>query len=530
MSPLTRAGAVLSAATASLAIATGCGGEEPNAPIEPDPAFGAQPNFVFVLTDDQDLASYNRRTMPRTVRLLGGRGTTFTDYVDATALCCPSRAALTTGQYGHNNGVLNNNPGYVTLREPDNVLPVWLRRAGYQTAYVGKFLNGYERVVEDKKTVAPGWDHWRTLVGKHSYYEFKLAVSGEDRKRRYEDRYLTDVLNRTAVELIRDELSGPRPFFLQLGQLAPHVENGDSGGPCGTFSVPAPRDAGRFRRAPLPSLPGVEEADVSDKPTFIRELPPLTRRKRAIIERRYRCRLASLGAVDRGVGRLIRALRETGELDETVFIYTSDNGNFHGEHRLPGSKGLPYEEAVRLPLVIRVPPRFRAGAPAVGEVDAPVANIDVVPTIVDWAGTRPCPEAGACRVMDGRSLIPLLEGRARSWPADRPIATEFDIGKDEIKPGRGTACEYQGVHQGRWTYVHHTSVPDLATGVCAPTDQVELYDRVRDPFQLENLAAGEPGGRAADVIGRLAALADELGDCAGIAGRDPEPESGHYCR
>ncbi|HYZ97650.1 MAG TPA: sulfatase, partial [Acidimicrobiales bacterium] len=496
------------AALALLALVAGCGGEESNPAVEPDPAFGKQPNVVFVLTDDQDLASYNRRTMPNTVRLLERRGTTFTDYLDATALCCPSRAALITGQYGHNNGVLNNKPGYTTLRDPDNVLPVWLNRAGYETAYVGKFLNGYERAVEDKKTVAPGWDHWRTLVGKHSYYEFKLAVDGEDRKRKYKGRYLTDVLNRTAVQLIRDELSGETPFFLQLAQLAPHVENGDSGGRCGTYSVPAPRDRGRFSDAPLPSLPGVEETDVSDKPTFIRELPPLSDRKRAIIERRYRCRLESLGAADRGVKQLVRALRQTGELSETVIVFTSDNGNFHGEHRLPGAKGLPYAEASRVPLVMRVPAAFRGGAPVSSEIDDPVANIDVVPTIVEWAGTETCPEAGDCRVMDGRSLLPLLEGRATAWPADRPIATEFDIGKDEIKPGRGTACEYRGVHQGRWTYVRHTSVPDLATGVCAATDQVELYDAATDPYQLENLA-----GEAADVERRLAALTDELADC-----------------
>jgi N-acetylglucosamine-6-sulfatase len=523
-------GKVAAVAAAALAAgAIGCGGEDPNPPVEPDPAFGAQPNFVFVLTDDQDLASYNRRTMPNTVRLLADRGTTFTNYLDATSLCCPSRAALLTGQYGHNNGVLNNKPGYSTLREPDNVLPVWLQRAGYRTANVGKFLNGYERTVGDNKEVAPGWDEWATLVGKHSFYDFKLAVSGEERKVKYENGpYLTDELNRRAVELVH-EFTGSQPFFLQLSQLAPHVENGDSGGRCGTFSVPAPRDAGRFRGAPLPSLPGVEEADVSDKPTFIRELPPLTDRKLAIIERRYRCRLESLGAVDRGVKKIVRALRETRELDDTIFIFTSDNGNFHGEHRLPGSKGLPYAEAARLPFVVRVPARLRGAAPRVGRVDAPVANIDVVPTIVEWAGTETCPETGDCRVMDGRSMVPLLAGRAGEWPADRPIATEFDIGKDEIKPGRGTACEYHGVHQGRWTYVRHTSVPDLATGVCAETEQVELYDGVRDPYELENLAAGRLRARAAATAERLAALAAELADCAGVEGRDPEPPSGHYC-
>lgn len=520
------------AAFAALAVAVGCGGgEEANPAVEPEPAFGAQPNFLVVLTDDQNLASYDRRTMPRTVRLLGRPGTRFTDYVDATPLCCPSRAALLTGQYGHNNGVLNNVPGYSTLREPENVLPVWLQRAGYRTANVGKFLNGYERAVDDNKEVAPGWDEWATLVGKHSYYDFKLAVSGEDRKVSYEDGpYLTDELNRRAVELV-GELSGSQPFFLQLSPLAPHVENGDSGGPCGGDTVPARRDLGRFAGEPLPGSPAaVNEADASDKPPFVSGLPRISPHKLRLAETRWRCRLESLGAVDRGIAQLIRELREQGELDETVIIFTSDNGTFHGEHRLPGGKGLPYAEAAQLPLVIRAPERFRDGEQAPARVAEPTANIDLVPTIVEWAGTETCPESGDCRVMDGRSLLSLLAGREGGWPRDRPILTELDLGKDQLAEGRGISCHYEGVRQGRWLYVAHSSVPDLATGQCEETEVIELYDRARDPHELENLAAGQPGARAVAAAERLAALTAQLADCAGIEDRDPEPESGHYCR
>ena len=145
---------------AVVALGSGCGGSDPRPDVEPDPAFGGQPNFVFVLTDDQDLASFNRRTMPNTYRLLVDQGTTFTRHYDATPLCCPSRAALQSGQYGHNNGVLNNKPGYGNLEGKDNLLPVWLQRAGYQTAYVGKFMNGYDSYVDDRDDVAPGWDRW----------------------------------------------------------------------------------------------------------------------------------------------------------------------------------------------------------------------------------------------------------------------------------------------------------------------------------------------------------------------------------
>lgn len=511
--------------------AAGCGGDEPNPAIDPAPRFGEQPNFVFVLTDDQDYESYDRSTMPNTWRLLGGRGTTFAAAYDTTPLCCPSRATYLTGQYNHNNLVLNNKPGYASLADKENVLPVWLQRAGYQTAYVGKFLNGYESYVEDKDEVAPGWDRWSALVGNaRGYFEFKLTVDGRERKETYSGEYLTDVLNRRAAELVR-ELSGDRPFFLQVGQAAPHNENinADSGGRCGGGAVPPRGEEGRFADAPLPNLPAVLERDRSDKPEFVADLPPLDARKRAVIRARYQCRLATLPAVDRGIAQLVRTLRATGELDETVFVFTSDNGNFHGQHGIGGGKGLPYEEASHVPLVIRAPDRFAGGGEPGAVVRAPVANIDVVPTIVEWAGTEPCPDAGECRVMDGRSLLPLIAGKRDGWPGSRPIATEFDIGKDEIQPGRPTSCRYQGVREGRWLYVSHPSVPDPETGVCEEADVAELYDRARDPFELENLAAA-PGSRAAAVEDRLAALTEELADCAGIEGRDPEPASGHYCQ
>ncbi|MQA72880.1 MAG: sulfatase-like hydrolase/transferase [Solirubrobacterales bacterium] len=529
-SGLAAAAAFATALLAAVAMA-GCGGggNEPNPPVQPSPRFDAQPNVILVLTDDQDLAAYNRRTMPDTVRLLADRGTTFSRYVDATPLCCPARAALVTGQYGHNNGVLNNIPGYETLRDKDNIVSTWLDRAGYETAYIGKYMNGYERVVGDNKTPGPGWDRWFGMVGKHSFYDFKLAVGGERRKRHYEGQYLTDVLNRLAAEQVSDLSRADDPFYLQFSQLAPHVENGDSGGPCGTDAVPAKRDLHRFQNATLPNMPAVRETDVSDKPSFIRSLPRIGAHKLKVIRARYICRLQSLRAVDRGMKMIVDALREAGELDDTVIIYTSDNGTFQGQHGLPGGKGLPYEEAARLPLVMRVPPAFRGGGRAVARSDAPVASIDVVPTIVDWAGAETCPESGDCRVMDGRSLVPVLEGRRDAIGSDRPILTEFDVGKDEIQPGRGIACAYRGVYAGRWLYVNHSSVPDPRTGRCMDADESELYDLVRDPFELENAASPSGGARAGAVQERLAAITERLADCAGIEGRDPEPASGHYC-
>ncbi len=437
------------------ALLAGCGGgdsPEPNPPVEPNPRFGEQPNFVFILTDDQDYASYNRETMPLTHRLLGDAGFTFTNHVDATPLCCPSRAAYQSGQYGHNNGVLNNKPGYGELTDKDNLLPIWLQRAGYSTAYVGKFMNGYEAYVEDGDEIAPGWDRWSVLSGNAlGYRDFRLTVDGKQRKEIYTDRYMTDVLSGRAVDLV-GELSGSKPFYLQLGQLAPHVENlnADSGGPCGGDAVPPPRDLGRFTGTQLPRLPAVRERDVSDKPAIVSGQPALDAGKLDQIRARYECRLETLPAVDRGVADLVAALRQAGELDETIIAYASDNGNFHGQHRLPGGKGLAYEEAAHVPFALRVPPAFRGGLEAGAEISRPTANIDYAPTIVDWAGAEPCPDAGECRVMDGRSLLGLITGRDRAWPAQRPILTELDIGKEQLQSGRGISCRYEGVRQGRW--------------------------------------------------------------------------------
>ncbi len=510
----------------------GCGGgEEPNPPVDPTPAYGAQPNIVFVYTDDQDYASFKRRFMPHTFAEIVDRGTTFTNFYDATPLCCPARAGVLTGQYGHNNGVLANKPGYGDLSGNDNVLPVWLQRAGYKTAIVGKFLNGYESAVDDKDDVAPGWDLWSVEIGNgRGYYNFKLAVNGKQRKETYKGRYLTDVINQRAEEDIR-HLSGPDPFFLWVTQSAPHVENinANSGGPCGGESVPPKRDLGRFAGTPLPRLPGVLEKDVSDKPEIVSGQPAIGPARRRVIRHRYECRVETLPAVDRGVAGIVKTLRQTGELADTILVFSSDNGTFQGQHRLPGGKGLAYDEAAHLPLAIRVPPKFngRRGSPA--SVSSMTANIDYAPSFVDWAGTETCPVTGDCRVMDGRSWLPLLRGGESAFPVNRPIATELDLAKDSVASGRGISCAYQGVRNERFLFIRHTSLPDLATGVCEPTDTRELYDRVHDPFELRNLIPTAPGSPAAAIEQRLSSLAERLHDCAGIKGRDPEPASGNYC-
>jgi N-acetylglucosamine-6-sulfatase len=490
-----------------------------------------QPNIVVIVTDDQTLASLTSSTMPSTVGLIRQGGTEFTDAVATTPVCCPSRATLLTGQYAHNHGTLANTPGYAALRDKANTLPVWLRRAGYVTAHVGKYLNRYKASVDDPAEVAPGWDEWHTVLDPARkyvrYYGYRLAENGElSRVGKRPRDYITRVINRRAVDMVREHAPGRSPLYLQVDHRAPHTEAGvDSGGPCGGLVPPDPRDATAFGTAPLPRPPSFDEEDVSDKPSFIRDLPRLDPATTATIEQRYRCALASLLAVDRGVAKIVAELRRTKELDDTVVAFTSDNGFFFGEHRIPEQKTRPYEEALRVPLLIRVPDRYRGGAPVVPVVPQPVANIDLAPTILDLAGARPCRSAGRCRILDGRSLTGLLRGES-GWPADRAVLVEFDAGE---RARRAKVCRYQGVRVADDVYVRHTAAADSATGLCEPIDEVERYDLEADPFELDNLHPAGSGSPSGAIEAELDARLDQLRDCAGIAGRDPRQSGRPFC-
>jgi N-acetylglucosamine-6-sulfatase len=488
---------------------------------------GDKPNIVMIVTDDQRLDSLDRQMMPETKRLIADKGTMFSDTVVPTPTCCPSRATMLTGQYGHNNGVVANAPGYRALEDPGNTLPVWLSRAGYQTAHLGKYLNGYEATVESRTEVAPGWDQWYTLLTPRRYYGYNLAVNGREEAFGNQERdHLTRVINRETSRTIRRFSRKVDPFYVQVDHLAPHTENGRSSGPsrCSGRSVPDPRDNElldtEIKQIELPRPPNFNERDVTDKPSFIRARLGLGKTGKEKLKRRFHCRIASLRAVDRGVKKIVKTLRQEDALDETVIIFTSDNGYFQGEHRISFNKTVPYEEALRVPLAIRVPPGVAEGGE--GKVNDLVSNLDLTPTILDLAGGEPCNDAG-CRVMDGRSMVPLLEGRGGGFPRDRSVVLEYGRERDKA----GLLCEYTGIRDPTRIYIEYTGLASL-DGECDSIEEGELYDLTGDPFQLENLF--RPNGSAGNGQGTPKAKLEELRDCAGIAGRDPQPPAGaSYC-
>jgi N-acetylglucosamine-6-sulfatase len=497
-------------------------------------AASAQPNVVLIQADDQTTTQFKRQFMPKTMRLLTKPGTTFTDYIATTALCCPSRASLITGQYAHNNGVSSNGNkgGYPALIDKGNVLPVWLQQAGYNTIHVGKFLNAYQRYAQRPTDVAPGWTDWQTLLSgeNYSYYRYHMSNNGRSVYHGGSNKdYATRVLTRKAVRAVRSYAPSSAPFYLQLDERAPHISSGNRHGRCGgkiRYPEPDPRDKREFRNAPLPRPPSFNEKNMSDKPAFMRNAPLIGAREKRRIREHWRCGLAALAGVDRSVAGVYNAVKQAGELKDTVFLYISDNGQFYGEHRLVDGKVLPYEEALRQPLVMKVPRTYREGSDRVGSVHVPVANIDLAPTILDLAHAKPCPPQGECRVMDGRSLMPLLNGSGK-WPPQRALLTEYRA----FHPRNYGTCEFAGIRTRGGIYVQHYSVADPTTGECHQALEVERYDLRTDRFELQNLCHGglttrcPSGDQQQELERRLQALRD----CAGIQGRDHRVDGRPFC-
>lgn len=480
------------------------------------------PNIVVIMTDDQTVEQVNARAMPETVKLLKEGGAVFGANLATTPQCCPSRATFLTGQYAHNHGVRSNSDGYPALADPKSVLPAWLQEAGYRTAHVGRWLKDYGETVDDSAEPPPGWDSWTAMTGVR-YFDYGLSHDGV--RARYGSKprdYATTVFTREAVGIVREHASDERPLFLSVAHVAPHKERKASGtGHCDGVVPPAPRDDERFVDANLPDKASFDEPDIFDKPSFIRRKSRLGAPRERKAVRAYRCTLAALREVDRSVRRIYNAFREVGEAKQTVFIFTSDNGRFHGEHRLPGGKSFPYEESIRVPLLIRLPEQL--GGEAGVRIGKVVGNIDLAPTILDLARGRPCVD-GDCRTMDGRSLVPLLRGESRSWPKGRALLVEL-----EEQP-RGTGrlpCAYTGVRTRKDLYVRYTRLRDPETGQCIEVSEVEQYDLASDPEELDNVAgaAGRPARRRAVLAGRLV----RLRDCAGLPGRDPQLPGRAYC-
>jgi N-acetylglucosamine-6-sulfatase len=437
-----------------------------------------------IMTDDQTAASLP--TMQHVNALLAGEGTKFDQAIDSFPLCCPSRATHLTGQYAHNHGVLHNNPpfgGFIQL-DSTNTLPVWLSNAGYRTMHVGRYLNGYEA----KYGIPPGWTDWVGLPHSAAFNYVTWKAFDHGVLRSYPDaehpgEYLTDFETRRGVELIDEAAPGERPFFLSLWYTAPHrggpVDPDDPRRP-GTPS-PAPRHRDAYAGVRMPRHPNFNEKSMYDKPQVVADRPRLSPEFAAGVEENWRQEIESLMSVDEGVAQIVEALRRNGELENTLVVFMSDNGFMHGEHRALAEKVLPYEESIRVPIVMRGP-----GVPRTRIDRRLVANMDVTSTILDATDVLPG------RVQDGRSLLELLADPGAEWGRDILI---------ENGNGANGVPAYRGIRTYRYLYIEHRT-----------TGEYELYDLKEDPYQLQSVDGHD---RYRKVQRDLALRLRELTSCAG---------------
>jgi arylsulfatase A-like enzyme len=435
------------------------------------PAASDKPNIVFILTDD--MRKDDLQYMPKTIELLQSRGMTFQNAFVSNSLCCPSRATIMRGQYSHNNGVWSNKPtsnastsgGWQTYKsvgdEKDNVA-TRLDEAGYRTALIGKYLNGYKNTTHIPK----GWDRWFATENP-GLFDYDVNDNGTIRHYGTSDSaYKTDVLRRKTAKFITNSAPGG-PFFAYVATVAPHAP-----------ATPATRDEHTYDGIQGPRLPSFNE-DVSDKPPWIGKLPSLTPANIAAIDDRHERRVESLQAVDDLVGSVVRKLRKTGALGNTYVFFTSDNGYHHGEHRVSSGKWRPYEEDIHMPLLVRGP------GVAAGSTTAKLTlNTDYLPTFTALAGARRPP------YVDGRSLKPVLSGNATSWR--NSILLEAPA-SDTGRPA------YRGIRTVSTSTSTESKYVEYAGGAR------ELYRLDSDPYELTNRynATSSP---ASGLVSRLKKL------------------------
>jgi N-acetylglucosamine-6-sulfatase len=466
------------------------------------PAAQRGPNIVIIIDDDQ--TAEQQRFLVKTNAAIGGHGVTFDNSFVNLSLCCPSRSTLLTGQYAHNHGVLGDEPpagGYTKLAPTlGNTLPVWLQEAGYYTGLIGKFLNHYGRT--SPITVPPGWNEWYGTVDNHrvggNYSAYGYTLDENGRLVHYGSRpsvidprvFQTDVLSRMADAFIRRRAPSDQPFFLYIAPRDPHLEPIACKCP---FDNPraAPRHEGTLAGVTAPRTPDFNEADTSDKPSDVRKLPLLGRLQIKRIDARYRAEGEALLGLDDLVRNVVRTLAQQGELRNSVILFTSDNGFFHGEHRVNRGKVLPYEPSIRVPLLIRAP-----GLPQGVHRGQLVGNVDLAPTILDFAHAKPG------RVQDGQSLVPIMR-HARLWPG-RGIDLEAYRNPPSRQQRSTPPVVFRGVRTDRYMYARYRD------------GQQELYDLRRDPFELQNSASDPAYARAEHSLRRLLGV---LANCAGATCR-----------
>ncbi len=437
-------------------------------------AADSRPNMVVVLVDDLrwDDVGFGGHPFSRTPHLdrIAREGVRFENAFATTPLCSPSRATILTGLYAHTHGITDN-----TDRSPAShqlvTFPLLLQKAGYDTAFVGKWHMGND------PSPRPGFNYWACLKGQGTTMDAPLNVNG---KLVQTSGYVTDMLTERALEFLRQPRT--KPFILYLSHKALHPEtvqhaDGSLSDPKASTFIPAKRHQGLYADEDVPRRPNALGRP-EGKPALAQSLPGLEplgpdtgSSDKTILDR-----LRMLASVDDSTGALLEALEASGELDRTVFVVMSDHGYFYGEHGLSVERRLAYEEAIRIPLAVRYP----AGIKEVNSRRVQVVlTIDLAPTLLELGG------APAPANLQGKSLVNLLR---QDGPEIRDSFL-IEYYTDTVFP-RVHNMGYQAVRTNDWKYIHYLHLPNAD----------ELYDLNRDPYEMRNLAANPRARERLDAM------------------------------
>ncbi len=521
--------------TDSVIARTGPSAAAQSVPGRPAEAGPSQPNVVVIMLDDMRADDLDGPWMQKTNELLGDAGVRFANTFVPLPLCCPARSSFLTGQYPHNHGVWSHEEpwGYPAL-DDDETLPVWLQDAGYNTMFLGKYLNGYEGQdprtgdVEGSFYVPPGWSDWKASLGTNGTYNYSRTILNDNgTPRSLVGEYQTRAYGRIGSDMVRRWAAEPNPFFFWLNFTAPHTglpcEPDDPGCAFGGSNPSLEQEDPRVGGSPavppdrrgrydglVKQIPGFvieSDSDTAGKPSYLRDRQRLTAGQRAGLLETTRQRYEAESVVDDQVARLIATLRQTGELDNTVVMLTSDNGYFLGEHRIRIGKIFPYEPSIRVPLLMRGP-----GIPA-GQVRTdPFSMIDFAPTIMQLAHVQ------APIATDGISMLSAARDGDRGWqralltetgPRDTAAALEPDgtpMPYDDERPN--ALSPTQGVRVENLMYVENIG------------GFRELYDLRSDPNEMHNLAH-DP--RYQPQMRTFARILHQLRGCAGAECDVPVP-------
>ncbi len=443
-------------AVASVALAGCVGNASPPVPVPL--ATDGRPNIVFILTDDlsMNLLPY----MPH-VQGLARSGMSFNNYYVVDSLCCPSRAAIFTGLYPHNDGVFSNHDpdggygAYNANHNQEKSFGVALQRSGYETGFMGKYLNEYQPT----DPPPPGWDTWDVAGNGYDEYGYDLNENGLQHSYGHEpDDYLTQVLTRKATEFLYHSQYTGKPFALEVATFAPHRP-----------SVPARVDVGTFAGLAAPESKAFGTTPV-DAPDWLAALPSLSPRDIAAIDEQFRLRVESVQAVDRMVGQIERTLAATGRLDNTYIVFSSDNGFHMGEHNLMPGKQTAYDTDIQVPLIVAGP-----GVPAGRTVNAMTSSIDLAPTFLQLADAQPT------AAQDGIGMLDLWHGKPVPPDWQQAVLVEHHHGVQgqtdpDVQPVRsGDPPSYEAMRTASFLYVEYD------------TGEHEYYDLRADPFENDNI-------------------------------------------